>query len=43
VEQRENISPGESIEFGKKLSGGVYLVEVIQGEERKVLRVVKSE
>ena len=43
VERRDDISPGESVEFGKKLSSGVYLVEVIQGEERKVLRVVKSE
>jgi len=43
VEYMESVSPGVSVEFGKQFSGGVYLVEIIQGEERKVLRVVKTQ
>jgi hypothetical protein len=43
VDRRENISPGASVELGKELSSGVYLVEIQQGDERKVIRVVKTQ
>jgi len=43
VERRENISSDESFEFGYHLTNGIYFVEVIQGDSRKVLRLIKSE
>jgi len=43
LERRESISPGEQINFGSRIANGIYLVEIQQGEERKVIRVVKSE
>ena len=43
MEKRENIIPGETLIFGSNLAKGVYLAEVLQGEERTILRVVKSQ
>ena len=43
LEQREAVSPGSEISFGNLLANGIYLAEVLQGDERVVLRVVKSE
>jgi hypothetical protein len=35
------IHPNENISLGADLKPGVYMLEVLQGEEKKVLRVVK--
>ncbi|MCX6292530.1 MAG: T9SS type A sorting domain-containing protein [Bacteroidetes bacterium] len=43
LERRENISAGEPIDFGFYLSNGIYFAEVIQGNERKVLRLIRNE
>jgi hypothetical protein len=42
VEKIGNIVPGESVEFGGGLAAGMYSVEILQGEEKQVLRIVKS-
>jgi len=43
IERRESVTPGRQIEFGSQMANGIYLAEIRQGEERKVIRVVKSE
>jgi len=43
IERRESVTPGRQIEFGLQMANGIYLAEIQQGEERKVVRVVKSE
>jgi hypothetical protein len=35
------INPNENISLGAELKPGVYMLEVLQGEEKKVMRVVK--
>ena len=35
------VTPGETISFGQDLKPGTYFVEVMQGKERKVSRIVK--
>ena len=43
VEKQENLAPGTTVIFGSELARGVYLAEILQGEERTVLRVVKNQ
>jgi len=43
LERRENMTPGETVVFGSDLAKGIYLAEILQGEERTVLRVVKNQ
>jgi fibronectin-binding autotransporter adhesin len=42
VETKHNISAGEMVEFGMGYKVGSYFVEAIQGEQRKVIRLVKQ-
>jgi hypothetical protein len=42
IELKENIPVSESYEFGEKLKAGVYLAEIIQGKNRKVMRLLKK-
>ncbi|MEP7263522.1 MAG: T9SS type A sorting domain-containing protein [Bacteroidota bacterium] len=37
-----NLKAGQSFEFGNDLSAGIYILTVIQNEERKVIRLVKN-
>jgi PKD-like domain/Secretion system C-terminal sorting domain len=41
VEQMD-INSGVPVEFGKRLAAGMYQVEIVSSEERKVFRVAKS-
>jgi hypothetical protein len=41
MEIRTNINPSESIIFGYQLKRGVYFVEVTQGNNRKILKIIK--
>jgi hypothetical protein len=43
VERQDYLTPGTTVIFGSELSRGVYLAEILQGEERTVLRVVKNQ
>ncbi len=43
IERRESISADEQIDFGYHLTNGIYFAEVIQGNERKVLKLIKGE
>ena len=42
VYQKENISSDESFNFGEMLSGGIYVAEIKQGDDRKVIRLIKN-
>jgi hypothetical protein len=42
VETKHNLSAGEMVEFGMDYKVGSYFVEAIQGEQRKVIRLVKQ-
>ena len=41
MEKRNNINPSENIIFGYQLKRGVYFVEVTQGNNRKLLKIIK--
>jgi Secretion system C-terminal sorting domain len=41
VEQKTNLSAGQTISFGNKYQSGIYFAEVLQGNERKVVKLVK--
>ena len=41
VEQKQNIHANSTITIGHLYRPGVYMIEVIQGNERQVLRLVK--
>ena len=41
MESFRNILPGKALRFGEMYSGGSYYVEVMQGNNRKVLQLVK--
>lgn len=43
VESRTNLSGSQTLKIGTNLKPGVYFVEVIQGEETKYLKLVKTE
>jgi hypothetical protein len=42
VEVRENLFNGQLFQFGNNYAQGVYFAEVTQGDERRVIRLVKS-
>ena len=42
LERRENIASGQLIRFGNNYKNGVYLAEITQGDQRKVVRLVKQ-
>ncbi|MFN5760935.1 MAG: T9SS type A sorting domain-containing protein [Sphingobacteriales bacterium] len=41
VEELKQVSVDQSIELGKMYEKGIYIIEVIQGGERAVVRVIK--
>jgi len=43
LESRADILPASEITCGNDLASGVYLLEVVQGEDRNVVRLVKSQ
>lgn len=43
VESRVNIQPNQIIQMGNNLRGGMYIIELRQGEETRQLRVLKLE
>ena len=42
IEQRQNVQANQNIMFGNAYKPGVYFIEVMQGAERKQLKLVKS-
>jgi hypothetical protein len=41
VEIKETLRAGQLVEFGSRYKTGLYFVEVVQGEERKVIKLLK--
>jgi hypothetical protein len=41
VEQRHNLNPGQLIIIGNNYKAGIYFAELLQGTERKLLKLVK--
>jgi hypothetical protein len=42
VEVRNNLVAGQTIQFGNTYRSGAYFVEVIQGKERRQLKLIKN-
>jgi hypothetical protein len=42
IEQTDNVSAGENLTFGGRYKPGIYFVEIINGNERKQLRILKQ-
>ena len=42
VEKRSNVAANTSLQFGSKYQPGIYFVEVQQGSERKIIKLVKQ-
>jgi hypothetical protein len=42
VDQKENLWVGSEVRLGEKYSAGLYLLEVTQGEERIVYKLIKN-
>ncbi|HSC53241.1 MAG TPA: T9SS type A sorting domain-containing protein [Phnomibacter sp.] len=42
IESREKLSTGNTVEMGRLWIQGLYFVEVIQGQQRKVLKLLKQ-
>ena len=38
---KTNLKPGDDFSFGEDLSSGIYIAMLIQGQERKILKLVK--
>ena len=43
LEVKQNIRPGQLVEFGTNYKLGTYFAEVVQGEQRKVVQLIKIE
>jgi hypothetical protein len=43
VEASDNIPNAEEVTFGERLQAGIYLIQVQQGDDSKVLRIIKAE
>jgi hypothetical protein len=43
IEQRNNLNPGQLILLGTNYKPGIYVAEIVQGSERKVLKLLKFE
>jgi len=41
IEERQNLQPQQMIRLGDRYLSGVYIAEIIQGENRKAIRLVK--
>ena len=42
IEVHEKVLPGTIIKMGAMWTGGTYFVEVIQGDHRKVIKIIKA-
>jgi hypothetical protein len=42
IQLDQKIAANATLRLGQKWAGGTYLVEVMQGEERKVVKVIKA-
>ncbi len=42
VERKVNVSANGMLQVGNKLAAGIYFVEVVQGEQRQVIKLVKQ-
>ena len=42
IEQYDKVSANTSVKLGQKLSAGSYYVEVMQGDQRKFLKIIKT-
>jgi hypothetical protein len=42
IETHQKVIPAEGLIFGNNYRPGVYLVEVIQGNQRNIFKVIKS-
>jgi hypothetical protein len=43
VEMRENNLTDQQLEFGTNLLNGIYVAEIILGDERKWIRIIKQD
>ena len=43
VEERKEVTSGSEINMGSNFASGVYIVQIKQGDNTKVLRIIKSE
>lgn len=41
VERKEQVTPNTSTRMGQQLKSGAYIIEVMQGQERRVIKVMK--
>jgi hypothetical protein len=41
IEKREGLAPADAITIGDRYIDGIYLIEVVQGKNRKILKLVK--
>jgi hypothetical protein len=42
IEKRDNLQAGAVIQIGENLSNGIYILKIVCGEERRLVRVVKQ-
>jgi N-acetylneuraminic acid mutarotase len=42
IEQRRNVNPNSTIQIGNQLRPGLYMIEIVQGAERKILKLIKQ-
>jgi ELWxxDGT repeat protein len=42
IEERQNLSPGETLQLGDRYINGVYMAEIIQGINRKTVKLIKQ-
>lgn len=42
LEQRNGIAAGTTVQFGQQYAGGQYILECVQGTERKVVQLLKT-
>ena len=43
IENRHKIAPNGTLRIGDKWNAGTYIAEVIQGEERRIIKIIKLE
>jgi hypothetical protein len=42
IEARKNLTPGQTLQIGADYRPGVYMVEIWQGSQRRVVKLVKQ-
>ena len=42
VEARENVFPNKEFKCGKNLTDGIYFAEIISGNARKIIKLIKE-